>query len=71
MVVSNAKGAKSFANVSKGTAKKFKVNTKNGKVTIPKGTMKGTYTVKIKVTAKGDKNWKKGAKTVAYKVIVK
>ena len=71
VVVSKAKGAKSFANVSKGTAKKFKVNAKNGKVTIPKGTKKGTYAVKIKVTAKGDKNWKKGAKTVAYKVVVK
>lgn len=70
--ISNAKGAVSYANASSNkTAKKFKVNAKNGKVTIPKGTKKGTYTVKVKVIARGNANWKAGSKTVTFKVVVK
>lgn len=51
-------------------AKKFKVST-NGVVTVPKGTKKGTYTVKIKVTAAGNANYKSYKKTVTYKIVVK
>ena len=35
-------------------SKKLKVNSKNGKVTVVKGTKKGTYKARIRVTAKGD-----------------
>lgn len=50
----------------------YKSNSKNitvtskGKVTVKKGTAKGTY--KVTVTAAGNKNFKKGTKTVTIKV---
>lgn len=37
-------------------SKKLTVNKKNGKITIKKGTKKGTYKIKVKVTAAGDAN---------------
>ena len=65
-------GKLTYKNVStKKASKSFKVNAKTGKLTVPKGTKKGTYTVKIKVTAAGNSNVKAGSKTVAYKVVVK
>ena len=50
---------------------KITVAKKTGKITIKKGLKKGTYTVKIKVTASGNKNYKKGSKTVTFKIKVK
>ena len=41
------------------------------KVTLKKGLKKGRYTVKIKITAKGNKNYKAKSKTVKVKVVVK
>ena len=43
----------------------------NVKVTVKQGTKKGTYTIKIKVAAKGNKNYKAGSKTVTCTVVVK
>ena len=40
-------------------------------MTVKNGTKKGTYTIKIKVIAAGNANFKKGSKTVTCKVIVK
>jgi hypothetical protein len=72
VAVSKAEGAVSYANASgDAAAKRFKVDAKTGKLTVPKGTKKGTYAVKIKVTAKGNKAYLKGTKTVSYKVQVK
>ena len=69
---SKAQGTLSYKNVSTDkTAKKFKVDAKSGKVTVPKGTKKGTYTLKVKITAKGNANYKSGSKTVTVKVKVK
>ncbi len=45
--------------------------SKSGKVTVKKGLKKGTYKVKVKVTAYGDKNHKKASKTVTLKIVVK
>ncbi|MBR3314789.1 MAG: hypothetical protein IKG18_11700, partial [Atopobiaceae bacterium] len=71
VIVSNAKGIVTYGNASGNvTAKEFIVNSKTGKITIPKGTKKGTYVVKVKVTARGNANWKKGSKTVSFKVKV-
>ncbi|MBR3317586.1 MAG: hypothetical protein IKG21_07210 [Atopobiaceae bacterium] len=42
-----------------------------GKVTVKKGTKKGTYAINIKVTAAGNASYKAGSKTVACKVVVK
>lgn len=49
----------------------FTVNTETGKITIKKGTQKGTYTIKVKVTAAGNSNYKSASKTVTVKIKVK
>ncbi|MEY8460950.1 BspA family leucine-rich repeat surface protein [Eggerthellaceae bacterium 24-137] len=72
VTVKKAKGTVSYKNVStQKAAKKFTVNAKNGKITLAKGTKKGTYKVKIKVTAAGNKSYKPLSKTVTVKVRVK
>ena len=67
--LSKAKGAVAFAKVSGNS--KIVINKKTGKLTAKKGLKKGTYKVKIKVTAAGTSVYKKGAKTVTVNVIVK
>ena len=52
-------------------AKALTINSKTGKVTVKKGTKKGTYKIKVKVTAVGDGTYKKGTKTVTVTVKVK
>mgnify|MGYP007101908953 CR=1 FL=1 len=65
-------GTISFKNVStQAKARKLLVNAKNGKVTIPKGTKKGTYVVKVKVVFSGDISHKAGSATISYKIVVK
>jgi hypothetical protein len=66
--VSGAKGAVSFAKV-KGS-KKLAVKS-NGNVVVSKGTKAGTYSVVVKVSAKGNKNYKAGSQSVTLKVTVK
>ena len=66
-----ARGKVTYAKVAKGSAKCLTVNKKTGKVKVRKGTKKGTYKIKIKVTAKGNRNYKAGSKTVTCKVVVK
>ena len=51
--------------------KNITINKKTGKVTGKKGLKKGTYTVKAKVTAAGNANYKKATKTVSFKIVVK
>ena len=53
------------------SAKKYVRVSKAGKVTVRKGAKKGTYAVKVKVTAAGDANHKAKSKTVTLKVRVK
>ena len=68
---SKARGKVTYKNAStKKAAKKLKVNAKNGTITVPKGTKKGTYSVKVKATAKGNSNYASGSKTVTVKVVV-
>ncbi len=52
-------------------AKKYVRVASNGKVTVRKGARKGTYAVKVKVTAAGNANYKAKSKTVTLKVRVK
>ena len=66
-IAKKGQGKVTYKNVS---AKKFKINSK-GKLTIAKGTKKGTYTVKIQVKAAGNANYKAATKTVTFKVTVK
>ncbi len=51
--------------------KRITVNQKTGKIKIAKKLKKGTYSVKIKVTASGNSNYKKGSKTVTVNIKVK
>ena len=61
-----------FTNASSNkTAKKFVVNKQNGKLTVRKGTKKGTYTVKICVNAAGDTNHKPAKRYITFRVVVK
>ena len=72
VTVSKPRGTVKYtlSSVSKAKFKKyFKVNAKTGKITMKKGLKKGTYTVKIKVSAAGNGNYLPAAKTA--KVIVK
>ncbi len=55
---------------TKGNAK-ISIDEKTGKVTLQKGLKKKTYSVKVKVTAAGGKNYKKGSKTVTISIVVK
>ena len=52
-------------------SKNITINSKTGAVTLKKGMAKGTYSVKVKVTAAGKGNYKSGNKTVTFKVTVK
>ncbi len=62
---SASKGSKSYR-------KYFRINKTTGKVTVKNGLKKGTYKVKVKVKALGNKKYKASAlKTVTFRVKVK
>ena len=67
--VTKAQGKLTHAKVSGDAC--LTINKTTGKVTVKKGTKKKTYTIKIKVTAVGNANYKAGSKTVICKVTVK
>ena len=50
---------------------KISINKTTGKVTVKKGLKKGTYSIKVKVTAAGNNNYNKITKTVTFKVKVR
>ncbi len=62
-------GKVTFKKVS--APKGFSIGKTNGNITVPKKTKKGTYKLKIQVTAAGNKNYEKGSKVVTVKVKVK
>ena len=68
--VTGANGAVAYRKVANGSAPQLKVNKKTGKVTVKKGTKKGTYVIKIKVTASGNANHLSASKVVKVKVAV-
>jgi len=51
--------------------KKITVNTASGKVTVKKGLKKGSYKVKVSVTAAGTENYNKGSSQATFTVKVK
>ncbi len=71
MAVAKAQGKLTYAKVVNGSSAALTVNKTTGKVTVKKGTKKGTYTIKVKVTAAGNANYKAGSKTITCKVVVK
>lgn len=71
--VSDPKGKVTYKKISldkKKYFKKFKVSSK-GVITVKKGVKKGTYKLKIAVTAAGSKEYKKKTKNVTVKIKVK
>ena len=66
--VKKAKGKVTFRKM-RGT--KMISVTKVGNLKVKKGTPKGTYTLKVKATAKGNANYKKLSKAVTLKVVVR
>ena len=73
ITVKKAKGKVTYKIVSgtKKARKALTLNKKTGKITVKKKTKKGTYKLKIKVTAAGNKYYKAAAKTVTIKVKVR
>ena len=72
--ISKAKGKLTYkkAGISKKKySKKFTVAKKTGLITVKKGVKKGTYKLKVKVTAAGNNNYKKLTRTVTVKIKVK
>ncbi|MBR2675176.1 MAG: leucine-rich repeat domain-containing protein [Mogibacterium sp.] len=62
-------GAHTYAK-TKGN-KKIKINKKTGKITIKKGLKKGTYKIKVKVTAAGDEKYDSADKTLTIKIKIR
>lgn len=72
LTVKKAKGTVTFKKVSVNKRSgNFKVDAKTGKVTIKKGTKKGTYSIRIKVTAAGAGDYKPISRTVTCKIRIK
>ena len=65
----SSKGTLTYAKVSGSSA--FTVNKTNGKITVKKGLKKGTYKVKIKVSAAAVTNYNAASATKTIKVVVK
>ena len=47
---------------------KVSINKKTGKVTVKKGLKKGTYKVKVNITASGTATYEKATKTVTFRI---
>ena len=75
MTVSKAQGTVTYklssAKKGKKNFKKYFKVAKNGNITVKKGLKKGTYKVKIKVTAAGNSTYKAKTKTVTVTIKVK
>ena len=69
ITVKNAKGTVSYKKVSGST--KLTVNAKTGKITVKKGTKKGTYRASVKVTAAGNGDYKSLTKIVKVTIKVR
>lgn len=72
LVTVTKKGQGKLTYTKKAGNKKITVNKKTGKTTVEKGLKKGTYKVKVKIKAAGNKNFKpSAAKTVTFVIKVK
>lgn len=74
MTLNNAQGKLTYKLISvksKKYKKYFKINTTTGNVTIKKKLKKGTYTVKVRVSASGNENYNPVTKDVSFKIKVK
>ncbi len=72
LTISKKKGSVTYKKVKVNkNSKRFTVDTSTGNLKIKKGTKKGLYKIRIKVTAAGDSKYSPGSKTVTAKVRVK
>lgn len=73
MTIRNVQGRLSYKllSVSKSKKKYFKINSRSGTVTVKKKLKKGTYTVRCRVSASGNENYKGGSRVVSFKIKVK
>ena len=69
LIVNNNKGKISYKKI--GGSKKLTINKKTGRITVKKKTKKGTYKIRVKVTAAGNSLFKAGSKIVTVKIRVK
>lgn len=69
LAVSGAQGKVTYTKVS--GKKKITIDKNTGKITVKKKLKKGTYKVKVKVSAAGNANYKAGEKTVTVTIKVK
>ena len=67
--ISKAQGTVRFTKTSGNS--KITVNQTTGNITVKKGLAKGKYTIKVKVSAAGNNNYKNGYKTVTLTITVK
>ena len=67
-IIENAQGPVTFEKA--GGSGKLSIS-KAGKITVKKGTKKGSYKLTVKVTAAGNKDYKPGSKTVKMEIIIK
>lgn len=63
-------GTITYAKVAKGSSKYLTVAKKTGKITVAKNTPKGSYKIKVNVTAAGNSNYKKLTKQVTATIKV-
>ena len=72
MTVSGAQGKLTYKLLSVNKKKSyFKINASTGTVTVKKKLKKGTYTLKVRVTAAGNDEYKPATQTVTFKIKVK
>ena len=72
LTVKGNKGKLKYEKLSVNKSKaKFTVNKKNGRITVKKGTKKGTYKIKIRITAAAAGDYKAAKKNVTVTVKVK
>ena len=68
----SAKTEVRYKKASKAGGKKISVDTLTGKVAVQRGLAKGTYKVKVKLSARADANYKAAkTKTITLKIVVK
>ncbi|MBR0405757.1 MAG: S8 family serine peptidase [Eggerthellaceae bacterium] len=65
-----AKGKVTYKKVSSGSSSKLSINEKTGKITVKKGTPRGTYRIKVTVRAAGNASYKPRMRTITVKIKV-
>ena len=65
-----AKGKVTYKKMPNASSPELSINKKTGKITVKKGTPRGTYRIKVQVRAGGNASYKPGTRTVIVKIKV-